>query len=111
MSMRNLGKPTAFGGPLHSAPALSAPQSGRQQAVAENKGESQLAAFAATTHAGNKTGFGVLTFWIVVAVLVAARIAFLDPSKIKSNATPAGANAASVWNAGESPSVARFARG
>ena len=99
--MRNLGKPTAFGGLLHAGPSLAA------QPPEENARESQLAAFAATTGAG-KTGYGILAFWIVVTVLVAARVVFLDPSKIKSNSPLLAAKATSAWNASESPSVERF---
>jgi len=109
MFMRNFGKPTVFGGLLHSASSLAVPPLEQQQAIAEDAHKSQLAAFAATTGAG-KIGYGILTFWIVVAVLVAARVAFLDPSKIKSNSSLPGAKATSAWNAGESPSVERFVR-
>lgn len=110
MSMRNLVKPTVFGGTLHSAPSLAVPQLEQQQAITATARESQLAAFDATTGAG-KVGYGVPIFWIVVAVLAAARVAFLDPNKIKSNSSLPGAKATSAWNAGESPSVERFARG
>ena len=68
-----------------------------------NQQESQLAAFAATRGAG-KIGYGALAFWIVVAALVAARIAFLDPSKIEPASSLFGAKAASAWTTGGSPS-------
>ena len=103
-------KPTVFGRLLHSMSFLAVPHRERQQGIAERRLSarkspqgSQLAALAATTDAG-KMGYGVLAFWIVVAVLVAARVAFLDPSRIQPTSSLFGAKATSAWTAGESPS-------
>lgn len=103
-------KPTLFGRLLHSLPSLAVLHRGRQQGIAErglsarkNPQGSQLAAVAATTDAG-KMGYGVLAFWMVVAVLVAARVAFLDPSRIQPTSSLFGAKAASAWTTGESSS-------
>jgi hypothetical protein len=49
-------------------------------------------------------GYGALAFWIVVAVLVAARIAFLDSSRIQPTSMLFGAKATSAWTTGEHPS-------
>lgn len=64
---------------------------------------SELAAFAATQR-GGRLGYGVAAFWIVVAVLLAARIAFLDPSKIEPAASLFGAKGVSIFASGDSPS-------
>jgi hypothetical protein len=105
MSMRNHIKPAVFGGLLHAAPSLAAPPLEQQ----ETARQSELGAFAASTGAG-KRAYGILAFWIVVAVLVAARVAFLDPSKIWSNPPLLATKATATWNASESPSAERFAR-
>jgi hypothetical protein len=100
--MSNPIKPPGFSGPLPSAPPLAAPHHEQPQEI-RNTQESQLALFAATRDAG-KIGYGALAFWIVVAVLVAARIAFLDPSKSESTSSLFGTKAASAWITGGSPS-------
>ena len=107
MSMRNHVKPAVFGGLLHAVPSLAVPPLERPQAIAENARESELAAFAATTGAG-KMSYGILAFWIVVAILVAARVAFLDPSKIWSNPPLLATKATAAWNASESAPAERF---
>ena len=102
MPMSNLFEPTVAGGQLHPAPSLAAPLREQPQGNSENSQGSQLAAFAATTGAG-KLGYGALAFWIVVAVLLVARIAFLDPSEPTSSLF--GAKATSGWTTGESPAA------
>ena len=109
--MSNPIKSPAFGRPLRSAPSLAVPYraqhqetDSRQLPVLQTMQESKLAAFATTTNAG-KTGYGALLFWIVVAVLVAARIAFLDPGKIEPTSSPLGTNATPAWSTGGIPSL------
>jgi hypothetical protein len=102
MSMRNHIKPAVFGGLLHAAP-LAAPPLEQQ----ETARQSELGALAASTGAG-KMSYGILAFWIVVAVLVAARVTFLDPSKIRSNSSLLAPKATAAWNASESASAERF---
>jgi hypothetical protein len=104
MPMSNLFEPTVAGGQLHPAPSLAAPPREQPQGISESSQGSQLAAFAATTSAG-KLGYGALAFWIVVAVLLAARIAFLDPSKVEPTSSLFGAKATSGWTTGESPAA------
>jgi hypothetical protein len=89
-------KPSTSSRPRHSAPILAVQHREQQQG-------SQLAALAAATGAG-KIGYGALAFWLVVAVLVAARVAFLDPTKIDSTSSLLGTKATSAWNTGESRS-------
>lgn len=110
MSMSSPIEPTMFDELPHSAPCLAVPQREQQQGIADrplserkNAQGSQLAAFAATTGTG-KMGYGALAFWIVVAVLIAARVAFLDPSRIASTSSLFGAKSASAWTTGESRS-------
>jgi hypothetical protein len=109
MSMRSLIKPPVFGGPLPAAAFLSAPHREQQQDIAgrrspENRNpQSELARFAATRSAA-RIGYGALAFWIVVAALVAARIAFLDPGKIEPTASLFGTKAMPAWTTGGSPS-------
>jgi hypothetical protein len=106
MTISNPIEPTVFDGLPHSAPSLAVPQREQQQGIADrplserkNAQGSQLAALAATTGAG-KMGHGALAFWIVVAVLIAARVAFLDPSRIASTSS-LFAKSASAWTTGE----------
>jgi hypothetical protein len=103
MSMRNHINPAVFGALLHATPSLAALPLEQQ----ETARQSELAALAATTGAG-KTRYGILAFWIVVAILVAARVAFLDPSKIWSNPPLLATKATAAWNASESASAERF---
>jgi hypothetical protein len=102
--MSNVIKPTAYDGQLHPAPTLAAPSREQPQGFSESSQGSQLAAFAATTGAG-KLGYGALAFWIVVAVLLAARIVFLDPSKVEPTSSLFGAKATSSWTTVESPAA------
>jgi|SRR6266850_419583 len=104
MPMSSLIKPSAYDGQLHPAPSLAAPPREQPQGISESSQGSQLAAFAATTSAG-KLGYGALAFWIVVAVLLAARIAFLDPSKVEPTSSLLGVKATSAWTNGESPAA------
>ena len=110
MSISNPIEPTVFDGLPHSAPSLAVPQREQQQGIADrrlserkNAQGSQLAALAATTGA-RKMGYGALAFWIVVAVLIAARVAFLDPSRTASTSSLFGAKSASAWTTSESRS-------
>jgi hypothetical protein len=107
MSMSNPIGPTVFDGLADPAPSLAVPQREQQQGIADrrlperkNAQGSQLAALAATTGAG-KIGYGALAFWIVVAVLIAARVAFLDTSRIASTSSLFGAKSVSAWTTGE----------
>lgn len=89
-------KQGVVGGLRHAASALTVPHR-------EQKQGSQLATLAAGTDA-RKMGYGALAFWIVVAVLVAARVAFLDPSRIQPTSSLIGTKATSAWTMAESPS-------
>jgi hypothetical protein len=97
-------KPAAVRGLPHSAATLAVPHRERPQEVL-TRGQpghrhaqaSQLAELAASTR-GGKIGYGVLAFWIIVAGLLAARIAFLDPSKIDSTSSLFGPTAPSALN-------------
>ena len=98
-------EPTDFRGLPHSAATLAVPHSERPQEVLthrqpghRNAQASQLAELAASTR-GGKIGYGVLAFWIIVAGLLAARIVFLDPSKIESTSSLFGPTAPSALNA------------
>ena len=104
MPMSSLYEPTVAGGQLHPAPSLAALPGEQPQGISESSQGSQLAAFAATTAAG-KLGYGALAFWIVVAVLLAARIVFLDPSKVEPTSSLFGAKATSTRTTGESPAA------
>lgn len=108
--MSNLIKSTVFGGPRHSAASFAVSGSEQKQRIADralserkNPQESQLATFAASTDA-RKMGYGALAFWMVVAALIAMRVAFLDPSRIQSASSLLGPNATSTWTKGESQS-------
>jgi hypothetical protein len=108
--MSNHIEPAVVGGLLHAAPCLAVPHREQQQGIADGRTserktaqESQLASFAANTGAG-KMGYGALAFWVVVAVLIAARVAFLDPSRIQPTSSLFGAKATSAWTTGESSS-------
>ena len=101
--MRNHIEPAVFGALLHATPSLAAPPLEQQ----ETARQSELGALAASTGAG-KMSYGILAFWIVVAVLVAARVAFLDPSKIRSNSSLLATKAPAAWTASESASAERF---
>jgi hypothetical protein len=89
-------KQGVVGGLRHAATALTVPHR-------EQKQESQLAALAAGPDA-RKMRYGALAFWIVVAFLVAARVAFLDPSRIQPTPSLFGTKATSAWTTAESPS-------
>jgi hypothetical protein len=95
-SMSDRIKQGVIGGLRHAATALTVPHR-------EQKQGSQLATLAAGTDA-RKMGYGALAFWIVVAVLVAARVAFLDPSRIQPTSSLFGTKATSAWTMAESPS-------
>jgi hypothetical protein len=90
--MRNPAKPAV--GPLPSAPspAASPREHGEESAgrpQPETLNTSRLAAFSATRDAA-RIGYGALAFWVVVAALVAARIAFLEPARIESRSSLSG---------------------
>ena len=94
--MRNPAKPAV--GPLPSAnfPAASPREHGEESAgrrQPESLNTSWLAAFSATRDAA-RMGYGAWAFWIVVAALVAARIAFLEPSRIESRSSLSGTTSA-----------------
>lgn len=89
-------KASLFFQPGHSAPRLVVSDSEPQQ-------EPQLITFASSTDA-RTMGYGALAFWIVIAVLVAARIAFLDTSRIQPTSSLLGAKAAPGWTTSETPS-------
>lgn len=106
MPSQILIEPTAFRGLPHSAATLAVPHSERpQEAVPQRQSghretqASQLAELAASTPAG-KIGYGVLAFWIVVAFLLAARIVFLEPSKIESTSSLFGTTVTSNADTG-----------
>lgn len=114
--MTNRTEPSVLGALLHSGPALTVPYRRQQQGIADQRlsegksaQDSQLAKIAATTGAG-KLGYGALAFWIVVAALIAARIAFLDPSRIQSASSLLGAKPTSAWTMGDSPSPMKTER-
>jgi hypothetical protein len=100
--MRNPIKPSFPGGPLSLAPFLSVPphEHGGKFAArrlpetrdVRDREESRRAASGATRDAA-KTGYGVLAFWIVVAALTAARIAFLEPGRIEPTSSLFGTTA------------------
>lgn len=95
-------EPTTFRGLPHSAAALAVPHSERPQEMPASEHRSaqgsQLAELAASTSSG-KVAYGVLAFWIVVAFLLAARIVFLEPSKIESTSSLSGTTASSSSSA------------
>lgn len=84
--MSDHGKAGVLSGLREAAPA-SAPHR-----------DSELAALAGSTDA-RKLGYGALAFWIVVAVLVAARIAFLEPGTIKATSALPGTKVSASTNA------------
>jgi hypothetical protein len=86
-----------YGRLRHSAPGLAVPDREQQHV-------SELASFAGGTDA-RKLGYGALAFWIVVAVLLAARIAFLDPNRIQPTSSLFETKATPVWIAAQSPSA------
>jgi hypothetical protein len=105
MPTQTIIEPTAFRGLPHSAAVLAVPHSERPQGVLAHSTSaqrdtqaSQLAELAASTRAG-RFGYGVFAFWIVVAALLAARIVFLDPSKIESTSSLFGTPAPSASHA------------
>jgi hypothetical protein len=101
MPIQTFIEPTAFRGLPHSAATLTVPHSERAQEVPvhgrSGAQASQLAELAAATRTG-KIGYGVLAFWVVVALLLAARIVFLDPGKIESTSSLFGMTAPSTLN-------------
>jgi hypothetical protein len=111
--MSHVIEPIVCGGLLHSAsstvPHREQPQgvASRQPSERKNPHGSQLAAFAARTRPGRigyRAFYGALAFWIVVAVLVAARVAFLDPSRIQPTTSLFETKAASTSTTTESAS-------
>ncbi len=81
----------------HSAPGFAVP-------VREQQHASELAAFAGSTDS-RKLGYGALAFWTVIAILVAARIAFLDPNRIQPTSSLLGTKATAVWIADQGSST------
>ena len=80
----------------HSAPGFAVP-------VREQQHASELAAFAGSTDS-RKPGYGALAFWTVIAILVAARIAF-PTRKDQPTSSLLGTKATAVWIADQGSST------
>jgi hypothetical protein len=100
--MSHVIEPIVCGGLLHSA-SSTVPHREQPQGVASRQ-PSERKNPHRPGRIGYRAFYGALAFWIVVAVLVAARVAFLDPSAIQPTASLFGTQAASTSTTSESAS-------